>query len=76
MIEEAGKRRALRRGDWKYIAASNANNKRKRGAGPAAELYNLKNDPSESKNLMMTHPEKAKSLDAELTALMASSGVK
>lgn len=47
---------AIRKGDWKLV----------RGPGPSAqpELFNLKDDVAESKNLAMANPEKL----AELTA--------
>ncbi len=76
MIEEAGRRRALRRGDWKYIAPVKTMNKRNRGAGPEAALYNLKDDPGESKNVIAEHPEKAEALDTELKALIKAGGVR
>ena len=46
----------LRQGDWKYL---------KFWAGPQ-ELYNLKNDPSESKNLAASQTERMASMDALL----------
>jgi len=51
-----GDQTAIRKGDWKLV----------RGPGPSAqpELFNLKDDTSESKNLAMANPEKL----AELTA--------
>jgi arylsulfatase A-like enzyme len=76
MIEEAGKRRALRRGDWKYIAPAKSKKKKNRGAGPGAELYNLKTDPGEQNNLIADHPEKAEALAAELKALMDAGRVR
>jgi arylsulfatase A-like enzyme len=75
MIEEAGNRKALRRGDWKYIAPGKAR-KKNRGAGSKAELYNLKTDPGESSNIIADHPEKAEALAAELTVLIDSGRVR
>lgn len=51
--------RAIRVGDWKLVSAG--------GKGPDGdwELYNMKNDRSETKNLAAVHPEKVKEL-AEL----------
>ena len=72
MIEEAGKRgRALRVGDWKYTGEGPAKNKRK-----GAELYNLEKDPSESKNIIKAHPEKAKAMEQQLETLMAAEGIR
>ncbi|MEN9573368.1 MAG: hypothetical protein RL514_1223 [Verrucomicrobiota bacterium] len=50
--------RALRVGDWKIVAA---------GKDSAWELYNLKDDRSESKNLAATMPEKVRELAAQWT---------
>ncbi|VGO16350.1 Arylsulfatase [Pontiella desulfatans] len=73
MIEEAEKRRALRRGDWKYISASKG--KKNRGGGPA-ELYNLKNDPGETRNVIADFPEKAAAMQAELRQLIEQKGIR
>jgi arylsulfatase A len=75
MIEEAARKRALRRGDWKYVAPAKGNPKRKRPDTPA-ELYNLKDDPGEQKNVIADHPEKAESLAAELKALITNGRVR
>ncbi len=75
MIEEAGRYgRALRRGDWKYIAPGKSRNKKKPGS--KAELYNLKNDPSEQNNIIADHPEKAESMADQLKALMDAGRVR
>ncbi len=47
-----GSSMAVRYGDWKGVK-SNA----KRNANGPIQLYNLKQDPSESKNVAMNHPE-------------------
>jgi arylsulfatase A-like enzyme len=47
--------RALRVGDWKIVAA---------GKDAAWELYDLKTDRSETKNLVMDHPEKLREMSA------------
>jgi arylsulfatase A-like enzyme len=47
--------RALRKGDWKIVAA---------GRESAWELYNLKTDRTESKNLAKEMPEKVRELEA------------
>jgi arylsulfatase A-like enzyme len=64
MLEEAPSfRRALRRGDWKYLSSTKTP---ERKWGKDAELYNLKDDPGESKNVIANHPEKAAELEKEI----------
>jgi arylsulfatase A-like enzyme len=74
MVEEAGRdHRALRRGDWKYIAGSG----QKGGRGPGeSELYNLKKDPSEKKNVITDNPEIADSMAKQLADIMSGNGVR
>jgi arylsulfatase A-like enzyme len=71
---------AIRAGDWKLIVKQPpGGRKRKRAAKggqaaakaglPEVELYNLKNDPSETTNLAKDHPEKVKELRAALKKL-------
>ena len=48
--------RALRAGDWKIVAA---------GKESGWELYDLKTDPTETKNVAKDHPEKVRELAAE-----------
>ncbi len=48
--------RALRVGDWKIVAA---------GTASAWELYDLKTDPTETRNVAKDHPEKVRDLSAE-----------
>lgn len=70
MIEEAGRvSRALRRGVWKYVALG----KRKKAN---AELYNLKEDPGETMDVLADHPEKAESMARELQELIDGNGVR
>ncbi len=74
MVEEAGReQRALRRGDWKYIAGGGKNARR----GPKGpELYNLKKDPGESKNVIKANPEIAASMAKQLADIIAGDGVR
>ena len=61
---------AIRSGDWKLVQSP------KDAAGPAsvvsAELYNLKDDPGETKNLAAEQPERTKALAAQWTAWSAT----
>lgn len=49
--------RSVRRGDWKYIAA------------PQPELYDLKSDPGETRNLLDDQPARAVELAHEIDAI-------
>ena len=62
MIEESHKRKALRRGDWKYILTQ--------GEKGQAELYNLENDPGEQDNVAAQYPEVRDEMGAKLKELM------
>jgi arylsulfatase A len=73
MLEEAGRARALRRGDWKYIAAPKAKAGKK---AKNAQLYDLDTDIAETKNLVTTNPEVAESMEQQLKTLMAAPGVR
>jgi predicted Zn-dependent protease len=50
----------MRRGDWKYIGA------------PEPELYDLRADPGEARNLVNEQPARAAALGRELEALPVS----
>ncbi len=75
---------AIRQGPWKYLdhAGSGGNDYTRRelagfviddGApGAAAQLYNLSNDPGETRNLYFKQPEIAASLKARLDELVAA----
>lgn len=54
--------RALRKGDWKLVA----------NHGLAPELYNLAEDPTETKNLATQNPAKVKELGSEFGRLTES----
>jgi arylsulfatase A len=72
MIEEAGGL-ALRRGEWKYIQSGKSRKKAVAGKG---ELYNLKQDVGESKNIIADHPEIAESMDRQLQEFVDSGRVR
>ena len=60
---------ALRSGDWKFIPPSRgpAQHKLNRsGNDPRPQLYNLADDPAETKNLAAKNPEKTAELTAKL----------
>lgn len=81
MIQEAGRdRRALRSGNWKYIAPVEAKKggkgKAKRGAGPEEALYDLDMDPSEQNNIAFQNPEKTEQLRLQLQKMMEATGVR
>lgn len=70
---------AIRRGDWKLIEGnlgsggfSKPGNVKPKADGPQGQLYNLVDDPKESKNLWMDEPAKVKELLAELNAIRES----
>lgn len=54
--------RSIRRGDWKYIEA------------PHPELYDLKNDPGETRNVIDDQPVRAAELAGEMTAFAPAQG--
>jgi len=62
LLQASARHYALREGDWKYIQPNGPN---------AAELYDLQNDPSESKNLLKEKPELAEELRVKLQKILA-----
>lgn len=61
MLEEAGGV-ALRSGPWKLIVGK----KKKNGAAPNAQLYNVEKDPGEQQNVAGQHPDRVESMTALL----------
>jgi len=61
--------KAIREGDWKYIAAGATYYKWR---GGAAQLYDLATDPGEKRNLVDEHPERVAELQARLDAHAAA----
>jgi choline-sulfatase len=55
--------RTIRRGDWKYIAA------------PQPELYDVKTDPGETRNLVDDQPARAAELARDIEAISPSEAV-
>ena len=59
---------AIRKGDWKLVKTSDGPLRADPAALcdlSAAELYNLRDDIGETKNLASTHPDKVKELAAD-----------
>ena len=60
---------AIRKGDWKLILSKSAGggwSKTSGATGKVVQLYNLGDDPAETKNLEDRHPEKIKELVTDL----------
>ena len=57
MVEEARRGLALRQNEWKFVRDKQ-------------ELYNLKQDPSEKKNIIADHPERAEAMAKKLQSLV------
>lgn len=73
LVEHAGTL-SLISGDWKYITPSNGARLDKHvnielGNDPAPQLYHLKKDLGEQKNVAAQHPEKVKEMAARLQAI-------
>lgn len=72
MIEE-GFGRALRQDGWKYIAKQ----KYSWGGQPQApKLFNLKNDPGETTDVIGQYPERAEAMKQKLGELKAATGIR
>jgi arylsulfatase A-like enzyme len=68
-------------GNWKYIEPSkgakvNKDTNTELGNLPEPQLYNLADDPSETKNLAAIHPDKVKEMQALLIKIKQGSNVK
>jgi arylsulfatase A-like enzyme len=63
-LHEAASIQALRQGDWKLV---------RNGPDAKFELYNLNDDPSESKNLADAQPERTKELAELMSAARTDS---
>lgn len=75
MLEEAFTF-AVRKGEWKYIAPQEKptpgwmkNKKLESGLSPQPQLYNLKNDIREDRNVTTLYPEQVKELQALLQSI-------
>lgn len=80
MIEEA-RGLALRKGDWKYIANSSFKKRKKKGESSttvkvSGQLFNLKTDIMEQKNLAKEKPELLKEMAELLEKLKKPEGIR
>jgi len=71
MVKEGMKTLSITRGDWKYIEPSNARPVNplvniELGNSPTAQLYNLKSDIGEKKNLAAENPDRVRELAEQL----------
>ena len=57
-------KQAVRMGDWKGV---------RNGVGAAIELYNLKDDPSETKNAASKHPQVVSQIEGIMRAARTDS---
>lgn len=77
VMESAKKLMTIRRGDWKFIEGRGSGGFSERYIkapvdGPPAQLYNLDNDPGETKNLYDAYPELVAELRAEMQTIIES----
>ncbi len=71
MVKQGVRTLSMTKGEWKYIEPSNEQaiavlTNIELGNSPSAQLYNLKSDIGEKKNLAVEYPEKAKEMAALL----------
>lgn len=65
---------AMRKGDWKLIYFYGDGYQDSQGLDPWFELYNLQDDLGEARNLVASHPDRARALAAEMNAWMIQAG--
>lgn len=65
VTQPSGRGFALRQGEWKFIW---------NGKPKDSELYHLKDDPAESKNLIEVEKDRGKAMEARLKEIMAGYG--
>lgn len=78
VVQQAGPL-ALRKGPWKYIEPRegprlNKSTNIELGNDPAPQLYNLAEDPGETKNLASANPAKLQELEKELSQIRGKQG--
>lgn len=67
---------ALRHGDWKYIQSVKPRGGPNKKNEIPQSLYNLKDDPSETTNIIVEHPEKAALMEQQLQRLVKKKGLR
>lgn len=72
LYEESHDAFGVRKGEWKFIQFHNRKTKKL----TRAELYNLKDDIGESKNVIKDHPEIVEDLKKEYKALKEEKGLR
>lgn len=77
VMESAKKLMTIRRGDWKFIEGRGSGGFSERYTkapvdGPPAQLYDLKSDPGEIRNLYEAYPEVVAELRAEMKLIIES----
>jgi arylsulfatase A-like enzyme len=60
---------AIRSGDWKFIESNGSGGWTRDQVPEEAQLYNLRDDPGEERNLYSSQKERAAALHAELNKL-------
>jgi arylsulfatase A-like enzyme len=74
IVQEGISGLAMRAGDWKFIPPHRGPVEIKHmrsGNGPKPQLYNLADDPAETRNLASEHPEKLRELATRLDEIIA-----
>ncbi len=66
---------AVRKGDWKLVIATNAKKANAKESAFEPQLYNLKEDIGEKKNVAKAHPEIVKKLEAVIEGMKSDLGV-
>lgn len=78
LVEQGGPL-TLTDGQWKYIVPAkgpkkNLNTNSETGADPNGQLYDLRSDPGETRNVQSDHPEIARAMSARLNQLKETGG--
>ena len=80
VLKSGGGLRTIRSGPWKLIAGlgsggfSEPRRKKPQNGGPIGQLYNLKSDPEETRNVYLEHPEIVQRLTNALQDIESASG--
>lgn len=80
VLKSGGGLRTIRSGTWKLIAGlgsggfSEPRRVKSQNGGPAGQLYNLKSDPGETRNVYLEHPQIVQRLTKTLQDIESASG--